>query len=312
MSKLLEFIKNIIPFNNRTEMPKVLYVIKVVLTFYFLKVGTEILSGVFTVLIHFPFGMNPLKGEVFTDPAIVEAMCIFGYLIMVSGALLYWKLIQKKTLAELGFTKNFGTYFIGIGAGVVIIGLAVGFGVLSGSVEYNGLFENANYPAIVLACGTYICQGAFEEILCRGVVLQLIKKKINVPVAIIVNTVLFILPHLSAMDEDAPVEVFVGIVNMTLLSVLFSLITIRLKSLWAACGIHAIWNYILYNIFGLALSGNDVQYSVFSMQNVGSNILNGGEFGIEASVITTGVLAAALGMCLALVIRNAKKSRICC
>ena len=77
-----------------------------------------------------------------------------------------------------------------------------------------------------------------------------------------------------------------------LISVIFSLLTLRFKSIWAACGLHSIWNYILYSILGLNLSEIDGNVaSVFNMQSVGSSILNGGEYGIEASIITTAVLA---------------------
>ena len=55
---------------------------------------------------------------------------------------------------------------------------------------------------------------------------------------------------------------------------------------------HSIWNFILYNIFGMNLSGNgEIKAAVFDMRSVGNNILNGGIYGIEASVVTTIVLA---------------------
>ena len=45
------------------------------------------------------------------------------------------------------------------------------------------------------------------------------------------------------------------------------------------------------------LSGNDETVTaVFKMQSVGKNILNGGEYGIEASLITTVVLALAAAL----------------
>ncbi|MBO4678776.1 MAG: hypothetical protein J5626_03825, partial [Lachnospiraceae bacterium] len=74
-----------------------------------------------------------------------------------------------------------------------------------------------------------------------------------------------------------------------------SVLTLRLKSIYAACGLHTVWNFILYNIMGLNLSGNDIKTSaIFDMRTVGTNILNGGDYGVEASVITAVVLTAAL------------------
>ena len=61
----------------------------------------------------------------------------------------------------------------------------------------------------------------------------------------------------------------------------------------AACGLHSIWNFILFSILGLNLSGKDeTTEAIFDLQSVGENILNGVEYDIEASIITAVVLAA--------------------
>ena len=89
----------------------------------------------------------------------------------------------------------------------------------------------------------------------------------------------------------------IGVANLVLISVIFSLLTIRFQSIWAACGLHSFWNAILYSVLGLNLSGKDETVTaVFDMQSVGKNILNGGEYGIEASIITTVVLALAAAL----------------
>ena len=93
----------------------------------------------------------------------------------------------------------------------------------------------------------------------------------------------------------------IGVANLVLISIIFSPLTIRFKSIWVACGLHSFWNAILYCILGLNLSGNDETVTaIFNMQSVGNNIWNGGVYGIEASLITTVVLAfaAALIWCM--------------
>lgn len=89
----------------------------------------------------------------------------------------------------------------------------------------------------------------------------------------------------------------IGVANLILISILFSLLTIRFKGIWAACGLHSFWNAVLYCILGLNLSGNDETVAaVFHIQSVGENIWNGGVYGIEADVITTVVLVCAVGV----------------
>jgi hypothetical protein len=47
------------------------------------------------------------------------------------------------------------------------------------------------------------------------------------------------------------------------------------------------------------------------MRSVGENILNGGMYGIEASIITTAVLSVAAGLLLVYHIRTSKKIPAC-
>ncbi|MGN0154545.1 MAG: lysostaphin resistance A-like protein [Lachnospiraceae bacterium] len=237
-----------------------------------------------------------LVGDVFDAPTIT-LITYYGYILISGAALLYWKLIEKKPLSEMGITKHFGNYFIGAIAGVILLALSVAVIILTGSIEYHGIFENVNVIMILLLIGGFIVQGATEEILCRGIVLHALKEKTSVWIAIAVSTVLFIIPHWSSLFYGGTVYGVIGVANLVLISVIFSLLTVRFKSIWAACGLHSFWNAILYSILGLNLSGKDEAVTaIFKMQSIGKNIWNGGEYGIEASMITTIVLAFAAAL----------------
>ena len=308
MNKIRQFIKNISPFNNRTEMPKILYVIKVLLIFFVFKFGAELIGEILAIGIHFACGLNPLKGEMF-DMNTITIITYLGYSVMIGVVILLWKLFQKKSVKELGFTKNFGSYFIGMAAGAGLLAACIVPVMLTGAIRYNGIFENIDTKMILLMIVCYVLQGAMEEVLCRGVVQQLLMKKISVPVAVSVTAAVFVFPHISNMEGAGPAITAVAIVNLVLISILFSLLTIRFKSIWAACGLHSVWNFILSCILGLNLSGNGEKITaVFDMSSVGSNVLNGGEYGVEASILTAVVLAAAVGICIANLKMTSKKT----
>ena len=56
-------------------------------------------------------------------------------------------------------------------------------------------------------------------------------------------------------------------------------------------------NFFLNNIFGLTLSGTETDMnSIIRAESVGSSILNGGSFGIEASIVTAAVYAVCAGL----------------
>ena len=291
MSKIKHFFKNISPLNNRTDMPGILYIIKVFIIFWFVKTGAELIGEGVVIAVCLACGKNPLQGEMFS-PNIMMLIMYYGYVNLIGIMILYWKLFQKKTLSELGFTQKVGSYITGVITGTVLVVISVLLVVLAGAISYNGVFENINNGFILLMLGGFICQGAMEEVLCRGIVMGLLMKRTSAPVAIGLSSVLFTIPHLFNMTLSGGVFIFFAIVNLFLISIVFSLLTLYYKSIWAACGFHSIWNFILYNIFGMNLSGNDeIKAAVFDMRSVGNNILNGGIYGIEASVVTAIVLA---------------------
>ncbi len=298
MSKIIEFIKNISPLNNRTKMPKTIYIIKVVLLFFFCKLSGELVGEGIVMLIHFACGKNPLKGEMF-DPITITLMTYFGYSIMIVITMIIWKLFQKKTLSELGVTKKVGHYLIGMAAGAVLVVVSAVAVVFTGSIDYIGLFPDADISMVALFFFAFIFQGAFEEFLCRGVVLQLLRRNTSLPIAAAVSTALFVAPHIPNMINDRSLIVVFALINTALVSLIFSFLTVRFNSIWAACGMHTVWNFILYNVMGLNLSGNDgMTVAIFDMRSVGTNVLNGGTYGIEASVVTAVVLTLALVVCL--------------
>ena len=308
MSKIINFIKNISPFNNRTEMPKILYVIKVILIFWVCKFGSELAGEVLVIGVHFACGKNPLEGEMF-DPKTITLITYFGYAFIIGVIFLFWKLFQKKSIRDLGFTGSPVSYLAGGAMGAVLVAISAVAVILTGAIKFNGIFENIDTRMVALMFVCFVLQGTMEEVLCRGIVHQLLIKKTSVPVTIGVSAALFTIPHLMGMQGGSPLIVVVAIVNLILISIIFSLLTIHFKSIWAACGLHSVWNYILYSILGLNLSGNDeVVSAVFDMKSVGSNILNGGDYGIEAGIITTFVLAAAAGILLMLAHRKTQRS----
>lgn len=287
-----KFLKNISPFNNKTDMPNILFIIKKILAFWFCYIAGLFIAEGIAILLHFAMGKNMLVGNVFDNQTITLIM-YYGYIVIIAIALLYWKFTEKKPISEIGLNKKFGTYFIGAVVGIVLLLVSVIAVVITRTIEYHGIFDNINIPILLLFVGGFIVQGAMEEILCRGLILQSLKEKTSVSVAIAVSTVMFILPHWSSLFAGETIYGVVGIVNLILISVIFSLLTIRFDSIWVACGLHSFWNLVLYNVLGLNLSGNDETVTaIFNLKSVGKNILNGSDYGIEASIITTVVLGA--------------------
>lgn len=283
-------LKNISPFNNKTDMSTAQFIVKKILAFWFCYIIGLFIAEVIIVLLHFAMGKNMLVGDVFDNQTITLIM-YYGYILVIAIVLFYWKVVEKKPLFAMGLTKQIGTYFIGVIASIIILFISVSAIILTGNIEYHGIVENADIFMIILFMGGFIVQGAMEEFLCRGFLLQTLKDKTSLGIAIGVSTIMFVVPHWSSLFAEEAIYGIIGIVNMILISIIFSLLTLHYKNIWVACGLHSFWNAILYSVLGLNLSGNDeTTTAIFNMRSVGKNIWNGGTFGIEASVITTIVL----------------------
>jgi hypothetical protein len=70
------------------------------------------------------------------------------------------------------------------------------------------------------------------------------------------------------------------------------------RSLWMPIGLHAAWNFVQGAIFDVPVSGLDEQGLVEARLS-GPELLSGGAFGLEASVIAM-VIATAAGVLLVL------------
>ncbi|MCI7497174.1 MAG: CPBP family intramembrane metalloprotease, partial [Prevotella sp.] len=57
-------------------------------------------------------------------------------------------------------------------------------------------------------------------------------------------------------------------------------------SLWFPIGIHWAWNFTQGNVFGFAVSGRDIEESILTATLSGPDIITGGSFGLEASIIS--------------------------
>lgn len=61
------------------------------------------------------------------------------------------------------------------------------------------------------------------------------------------------------------------------------------RNLWLAISIHAGWNFTEGSIFGAQVSGSSEAHSLIKSSLTGPELLTGGAFGPEGSVISVGV-----------------------
>jgi len=194
----------------------------------------------------------------------------------------------------MGFRKEGAVrqYFIGMLAGFVLFSLIVLLSWCMGGLEFHGYHGGAISSILIILLG-FLFQGMSEEVVFRGCCMTTILRHQNVYWAIGLNSFFFGIMH--GMNKGFTLF---ALFNLILYAVMASLYVLRTDNLWGACALHGVWNFVQGNFYGLPVSGIDSGDKVFSMSLKGADILNGGAFGLEASLATTIVLSIAIAVLL--------------
>ena len=85
----------------------------------------------------------------------------------------------------------------------------------------------------------------------------------------------------------------VPLFNLFLAGLLLGVYCIHKNNLWFPIGAHFTWNYFQGPVLGFEVSGNEVE-SLFIQRLSGSDIITGGDFGFEGSIILTVLMIAGI------------------
>ena len=189
---------------------------------------------------------------------------------------------------------------IGLGMNALCVGIAV----FHGDIQLS--FSSFPVLKLLLVFLSVFAQSGGEELLCRGVLYQRLRKGYRNPwVAILVNPIVFVLVH-----SLIPGITIWAVLSIYLAGVMFSLMVYYLDSLWMAMAAHAAWNFTQNFIFGLPNSGTVYDFSIFKLNSATArtSLCYNVAFGVEASMTAVLVLAFAVSILICLGSKNNQKS----
>ncbi len=240
--------------------------------------------------------------EVSLDGRILALGVVF--LVNLLLVLLAWHLLERKCPRDMwwGFHAGWGQSLLwGVLVGLGEVLLVFGGMVALGLVEVTWGWHPTGARVVMLAAWWAIVSSVIgpiaEEVLHRGYWFQNVSRGWGIVVATLASAALFGGVHL--MNPDAE---WLGAVNIALLSVTFVLGMLMTRSLWFPIGWHAAWNFAQFFVAGLPNSGISVAdmelggTTLLVSQPSGPDLLTGGGFGMEASLVNTVVLVAAIGL----------------
>lgn len=130
---------------------------------------------------------------------------------------------------------------------------------------------------------TGVATGIVEEMIFRGIIMNVVERKSNKLVAIILPSFLFSLVHLlnGALNIQSTLLLLLG---GTLAGVMFSLMADYYQSIWASTALHAVWNiFMIGGIFNIGIEQSSYSLTNYVLKSR-SLLLTGGEFGVEVSL----------------------------
>lgn len=213
-------------------------------------------------------------------------------IVMMLIVFLFCRFIQKRKLRTLGFIKKgmLKEYALGMLLGFAFFSVCVLLGVLFGGLKIEGISPEFSIGIFVAYLLGYMVQGMTEEVLCRGYFLGSYARRYPVYAAVLANSLLFASLHL--LNSGISVLAFI---NITLFGIFASIYFIRRGSIWGIGAFHSIWNLVQGNFYGIKVSGTPVGNTLFTTQAIaGKSLWNGGDFGMEGSLICTIVLTCGI------------------
>lgn len=248
-------------------------------------------EGVNAALAGLPF--DATAAAVFDRESGVLTLFSFG---LATLWIWFWIAVkERRSFATLGFTDaRAGLGFAGRGLliGVGMIAVCVLVPVVAGQAQLAWASPDAtSWSFILIMLAGFLVQGSTEEILTRGFLTQAVARRWGLVAAVIVQSIFF-----TAIHGFNPGMGILPIVNLLLFAVFGSFLSLSEGGLWGICAMHGAWNWAQGNLFGVAVSGQPVTDSLFTYTaSPGSiDLLTGGAFGIEGSLVTSAVYLAGI------------------
>jgi len=192
---------------------------------------------------------------------------------------IFMKFVDREKLINLGFyTQNrFKDFIFGIGLGAFIMLTSYLFLILTDEIYFEKIVFSIK--DIFISILVFSMVAILEEVLLRGYILRNLMISFNNYVALVISSILFSLLHAFNPNID-----LFSLAGLFLAGLLLGGSYIHTKNLWFPIALHLSWN-LFQTLFGFNVSGQDF-YSLIEFNFEESNLLNGGAFGFEGSILS--------------------------
>jgi membrane protease YdiL (CAAX protease family) len=179
---------------------------------------------------------------------------------------------------------------LGLVAGLVVFSVAVAVAAIFGVYRIVGQGDASGLATALLAAAIF--PAVSEELVFRGILFRWIEEFGGSWLALLVTSALFGAAHLMNPHATSIAAIGIALEAGVMLGAAYMLT----RSLWLPMGLHAAWNFAQGEIYDIPVSGTDV-HGLLEARLDGPELLTGGGFGLEASLIAI-VVATLFGLWL--------------
>ena len=250
---------------------------------FFIIIALFDIIGIAIVSVFSEYGFE----EFISDPELImqNKMMLLMMICQLIGTLftvwIFQKFISKERFISIGLDfinyKNDFYQGLAVGTGLISIGFftLIILNLTSIDLTYFSIYDQVFYFFL------FIVVSLNEEIAIRGYILHNLSQSFNKYIALIISSFVFMGMHLGNPNIGV-----LPLMNLFLAGIFLGVYRIHKNNLWFPIGAHLMWNYLQGPIYGFEVSGNKIN-SLFEQKLNGHELLTGGNFGYEGSIILT-------------------------
>lgn len=202
--------------------------------------------------------------------------------------LLKYLLHQPFSTLGLSIKRRTGEFLGGAFTALAIYLAGFAIALLTGTVKVTAV--HADTASLCLSLLVMLLVAVTEEVALRGYLLgRLLQAGVPRYTALLVSSALFACMHLLN-----PHIALLPLLNIFLAGCLLGVAYTYTRNLWYAIGLHLFWNWLQGPVLGYEVSGTRSGTALFTLHRSGNDLLSGGSFGFEGSLICTLLTAVAI------------------
>ncbi|MFZ0279710.1 MAG: CPBP family intramembrane glutamic endopeptidase [Candidatus Sulfotelmatobacter sp.] len=234
------------------------------------------------VLLVVVFGLRSMiRGHV-SDVQRLEAISVAVVVSYLAGV----RWIEHRQASELAPQRSFAEFATGL-----LLGMSL-FTILMVVLWLSDVYHPSKWGGFAPLFGGFwvaLLTAINEEIVFRGLLFRLSQKILGVWGALALTSLLFGAAHAFNHGATVGSSLAIALEAGILLGSAYALT----QRLWLPIGLHLGWNFAEGSIFGMSVSGGGSRGSLITGTLQGRNLVTGGSFGPEASIVAVAVSLAA-------------------